>query len=123
MRSGDYSQLPVYDPAGRCVGLLTAETIARWVAAKLAGGVGLVEEATVLEVLGHTEDPANHCVFLPRTATAFDPSTPSRSMRPRGGRWTRSWSRTGARNELPLSLMTTYDIPTLLAAITRTSPV
>jgi hypothetical protein len=29
MRSGDHSQLPVYDPEGRFVGLLTAETIAR----------------------------------------------------------------------------------------------
>ncbi|MGH2690053.1 MAG: hypothetical protein ACRDKW_14790 [Actinomycetota bacterium] len=105
------------------MGLLTAETIARWLAAKLADGVGLVEEATVLEVLGHTEDPANHCVFLPRTATAFD------ALHAFEGHAAKGWSldalvvtNGGHRNELPLALVTTSDIPTLLGAIGRNGP-
>ena len=59
MRAGDFSQVPVY-LAGTMVALLTAETIARWVAAAFESGVGLVEEESIGIVLTHTEDEENH---------------------------------------------------------------
>jgi predicted transcriptional regulator len=71
MRDGNSSQMPIYD-GKTFTGLLTAETVTRWLAAMLASGVGLVEEAPVSQVLSHTEDPEHHCQFVARTATAFD---------------------------------------------------
>lgn len=70
MLRGSFSQVPVYD-GELFAGLLTAETIARWVAAQLADGVGLLEEASVRDVLNFTEDSENH-LFLPGRATFFD---------------------------------------------------
>ena len=53
VREFDYSQLPVYDDA--YVGLLTANAIARWLAAQLGGNVGLAETAPIRQVLQYTE--------------------------------------------------------------------
>ncbi len=117
MRKGDFSQLPVYEgPA--FIGLLTAETVTRWLAAMLAGGVGLVEEAAVADVLPHTEDPVHHCAFLPRDATAFDALDKFDRHASHG------WSldailltHSGDPNQRPLAIITTFDIPTLIAAV------
>lgn len=70
MYDGDFSQLPVYED-GSFVALLTAETVARWLAACLESGIGLVGEAPVREVVGYAEDPDNH-QLLGREATVFD---------------------------------------------------
>src|SRR5262249_13904197 len=70
MHRGALSQLPVYE-GDKFVGLLTAETVARWLASNLAEGQELVEEETVAKVLGHQEDPENHA-FLGRDSTALD---------------------------------------------------
>src|SRR5262249_33946928 len=59
MRDRSYSQLPVY-ANGTFVGLLTAETVARWVASNLADGQELMAEEKVGDVLRHQDDPENH---------------------------------------------------------------
>jgi transcriptional regulator with XRE-family HTH domain len=58
MYSGDYSQMPVRDRLA-WEGMLTAETIARWTAARTARGLGYDEQAPVREVLPYAEDPDN----------------------------------------------------------------
>lgn len=70
MHEGSFSQLPVYDD-GRLVGLLTAETLARWLAARLAGGLGLLEEEPVAAVLKHQEG-GRDWQLLGHAATVFD---------------------------------------------------
>jgi CBS domain-containing protein len=117
MRAGDFSQVPVYEQ-DRFVGLLTAETVTRWLAAMLADGVGLVEEAPVREVLEHTEDPAHHCAFIARTASAFDALDAFDHHSAHG------WSLDaivitdgGGRDQRPLGIITTFDIPALLSAL------
>lgn len=50
MHKQDFSQLPVHD-GQRMSALLTSDTLARWLAARLAGKVGLVEEEPVSEVI------------------------------------------------------------------------
>jgi hypothetical protein len=50
MHQHKIAQLPVYEKT-TFRGLLTAETLSCWLAARLAGGVGLVEEEPVAEIL------------------------------------------------------------------------
>ncbi len=93
MRDGDFSQIPVYDQT-RFVRLLTAETVTRWLAAMLADGVGLVEEAPVADVLLTPRTrPTTACSWLVARRSS------TRSMRsnvtaPTGGRSTPSSSPT-----------------------------
>jgi predicted transcriptional regulator len=70
MRDGSFSQLPVYS-ASNLAGLLTAETVARWLAAQLADGVGILEERTVEEVMKHEEGTHSYLV-MGRSRTADD---------------------------------------------------
>ena len=53
------------------VGLLTAETGARWLESKFAHGEGILEEETVEEVLLHREDVHEHRL-MGQDATVFD---------------------------------------------------
>lgn len=67
IRDTDISQLPVYD-GRRYVGLLTTNTIARWVASDL-GDNDRLDARTVNEVLEFAES-RDTAVFLPRNAYA-----------------------------------------------------
>lgn len=62
----DYSQLPVRDRAS-WIGLLTMETIARWVAARSRRGLGFDETTPVREILPYAEDP-DQCSVVPSSA-------------------------------------------------------
>lgn len=116
MYDGDFSQLPVYDN-GAFAALLTAETVARWLAACLEGGIGLVEEAPVRDVLAHTEDPDNHRL-VSRDATVFDALQLFDSYNERGKSLDAILvTHAGRRGEKPLGIVTIYDIPRLLAAV------
>jgi CBS domain-containing protein len=70
MYDGAFSQLPVYDGA-RLVGLLTGETIARWLIATHAPGREVNFNEPVHEVLTHREPTTTHAL-LPQSATVFD---------------------------------------------------
>lgn len=67
IRETGHTQFPIYD-GGTCVGLLTTNAIARWVAAELATKDS-IDSTTISEALklsGQHDQP----VFLPRDATA-----------------------------------------------------
>lgn len=116
MYDGDFSQLPVYDD-GTFVALLTAETLARWIAASLKSGVGLVEEIPVREVLAYAEDADNH-QLLGREATAFDALQLFDEYSERGKSLDAIViTHAGKRAAKPLGIVTVYDVPRLLAAI------
>src|SRR5262249_35234802 len=70
MLEGCFSQLPVYRDS-RLVGLLTTDTIARWLASRLADGIGLLEEELVEKVLPH-EEQGREFRLLAHEATVFD---------------------------------------------------
>jgi len=70
MHEGSFSQLPVYS-GDRLVGLLTSETVARWLAAQLADGHGILEERPVEEVMRHEEGTHSY-VVMGRSATVDD---------------------------------------------------
>lgn len=117
MHDGIFSQLPIYE-AGQYCGLLTAETIARWLAASFLGdGSGIVDEQTVDEVIKHQESSEN-VEFVAKTAhvgqalAAFDRFLHS-------GRRLEAILITerGRPTESPLGIVTIHDIPKLNNAI------
>ena len=116
MRDGSYSQLPVYDGSA-FVGLLTAETVARWVASNLADGQELMEEEKVKQVLRHQEDPENH-TFLGRVSTVPDGLAAFDDFLHRGKRLEAILvTENGRPTEQPLGIVTIHDIPMLRRAI------
>lgn len=116
MHDGSFSQLPVYND-GRFVGLLTAETVARWLSSNLADGQQLVEEKPVAEVLMHQEYPRNY-EFMPRSATVFEALTEFDKSLRRGKRLEAILlTENGRTTEAPLGIITIHDIPKTQRAI------
>lgn len=108
------AQFPVYE-AGECVGLLTTNAIARWVAAELDADRTL-PAASVAEVLEHS-GKLDEPVFLPRTVTAamaveaLSTPLPSGAV-PRLAIVTEH----GMPTEKPISVLGATDIPALSQA-------
>lgn len=115
IRETGHTQFPIYE-GGSCVGLLTANTIARWVAEELARGdtVGTTTIDSALGLSGHHDQ----AVFLPRTATAAAAvdalSAPFASgARPRIAIITEH----GRADQRPIAVIGPTDIPELTQAI------
>ena len=73
MLDGSFSQVPVYS-GNTLMGLLTSETVARWLAAQLADGQGILEERPVEEVMRHEEGTHSY-VVMGRSSTIDDALT------------------------------------------------
>lgn len=112
MHDNSFSQLPVFD-AEKLVGLLTGETIARWLAARLEGGVGILEEEPVDKVLQHQEEAGY--VLVAHTATVFD-GLKEFDQSLHSGRTLQAVIVTanGQPSETPLGIVTPTDIPGLV---------
>ena len=116
MLDGNFSQTPVYE-GDLFVGLLTSETIARWLGDQLASGVGLLEEVGVREVLRYTEDP-EHYKFRSRTATVFDALADFDEFARRGKFLDAVLiTNSGQKNEKLLGIVTIFDMPKLHDAV------
>lgn len=114
IRETGISQFPIYE-SRQCVGVLTTNTIARWLAAELAADDS-ISTTTVKQVLSHNETK-DHAIFLPRTATAAEtiqaltsPST-ERTL-PRLVIITEH----GRDNQQPLCVVTASNLPALFDA-------
>lgn len=107
-----FSQFPVYMDS-KFVGLLTAETVARWVADRLSCGVGLIEEESVSEVLKYTEYPENYA-FIGRKATLFEVLSLFEEFN-KQGRILKAVivTSTGDKHEIPVGILTTFDLSKL----------
>jgi predicted transcriptional regulator len=116
MHDGSFSQIPVYQD-GDFVGLLTAGTVARWLASNLAAGQELVEEKPVVEVLKHQEDAENHA-FLNRSPTVLDGMAAFDTFLHRGKRLEAILlTESGRPTEHPLGIVTVHDIPRMWRAL------
>ena len=62
----DFSQMPIYDGAGRYKGILTTNTIARWLAGQLAKHGGYAESENISTVMSFTE-PHEQALPVPRS--------------------------------------------------------
>ncbi|WP_066525147.1 CBS domain-containing protein [Corynebacterium bouchesdurhonense] len=111
IRETGHTQFPIYE-GGACVGLLTANSIVRWVAEGDTVGTTTIDAA--LELSGRHDQ----AVFLPRTATAAAAvdalSTPFESgARPRLVIITEH----GRADQRPIAVLGPTDIPALTQAI------
>lgn len=112
MRDGKFSQIPVCDDS-KCLGLLTAETIARWLSSELLLNGGLVEEQSIAEVLTHQEDADNH-TFVGRLSNVDDALAAFEAFMSRGKRLDAVLiTHNGRPTERLLGIVTIHDVPTL----------
>jgi predicted transcriptional regulator len=118
MREGSFSQIPVCAER-KFLGLLTAETVARWLSIDLPANGGLIEEKTVAEVLAHQEHADNH-EFLPKSSTAGDGLAAFDRYLKRGVRLEAILiTENGVSTEGVLGIVTVHDIPRLDAVVSR----
>jgi predicted transcriptional regulator len=112
MHDNSFSQIPVHD-GEKLIGLLTGATIARWLAARLDGGAGILEEESVEKVLEHQE--AAGYVLLAKTATVFD-GLKEFDQSLHSGRALQAVivTASGQPSETPLGIVTVTDIPGLV---------
>jgi predicted transcriptional regulator len=112
MHDGSYSQLPVYS-GNDLVGLLTSETVARWLGDRLADGQGILEEETVEEVMRHGDGSHSFSV-MDRHATVDDALTEFDDCLHKGKILDAViLTQNGRRNERPLGIVTAADQPML----------
>jgi CBS domain-containing protein len=115
VRQFDFSQLPVYE-SGQYVGILTTNTIARWLAQQIVDG-GEHRDAAIREVMGFRE-PSECALLVDRTLTAADAIHQLAYGSPDGGPVN---ALILTQNKLPidrpLRVIAVYDVPLLSAAL------
>jgi len=105
-----FSQIPIYD-AREFVGLLTTNTVARWLGACVKDDVFSLAETPITLVLDYTEDQDNH-TFLSRSATLFEVLERFQYYETRGKRLEAILiTHNGRRAEFVLGIITTWDLP------------
>jgi predicted transcriptional regulator len=116
MLDSKFSQLPVYDN-GKCIGLLTTQAIAWWVATQFKTDIGLLEEDSVEQVLRHTDEDTIY-KFVLRTAAIIDVVTLFEQAAHNGKILSAVMvTANGKSNEQPLGILTVYDLPQLYRKI------
>jgi predicted transcriptional regulator len=112
MLDSKFSQLPVYI-GDEYVGLLTSETIARWIAAKFQPDLNMLEEEPVQQVLSHGEED-NVCQFVSRTTPVADVIALFDKTAHSGKSLAAVIvTHSGKRTEKSLGILTVYDLPML----------
>lgn len=116
MHKHDIRQLPIYEGSD-FRGLLTSQTLTRWLAARLATGVGLVEEEAVEKVMEFQTDH-RHYEFADHRATVTDAFNLMEEHYHKG-RPMRAIILTplGRKSQLPTGIVTAGDFPALLEAV------
>ena len=116
MHDASFSQLPVYS-GNTLMGLLTSETVARWLAAQLADGQGILEESPVQEVMRHEEGTHSY-VVMGRTATVDDALSEFDDYMHAGKVLDAIiLTHNGSKKERPLGIVTATDQPKLRSAM------
>lgn len=111
-----FSQMPVY-AGSRLMGLLTAETFARFVAASSSASDVPALDTPIADVLPHAEDSRNYEV-LSRSATATETLALFDAYEAEG-RYLDAIivTSTGGRTERPTGIVTIFDVPKLQASL------
>lgn len=109
------TQFPVYE-AGACVGLLTTNAIARWVAAELRDD-DTIATATIADVLAHS-GKLDQPIFLPRSVTAAAAVEALSTPLPTGAVPRLAIiTEHGKSTQKPISVLGATDIPSLAQAV------
>ncbi len=113
-----FSQMPVYDGTA-FVGLLTANTVARWLGASVVEDIFSLSETPVSYVLGYTEDKENFS-FLRRDSTLFETLDRFQDFERRGKRLEAVLiTQNGKLSEALLGIITIWDLPKIHKALEK----
>ncbi len=116
MLDGSFSQLPIY-LGNTLIGLLTSETVARWLAAQLVYGQGILEERPVEEVMRHEEGTHSY-VVMGRNATVDDALSEFDDHMHAGKMLDAIiLTHNGSKKERPVGIVTATDQPRLRSAM------
>jgi predicted transcriptional regulator len=116
MLEHSFSQVPIYDE-GAFVGLLTANSIARWLGATVAEDISSLSDTRVSDVLDHTEDSDN-VSFLGRNSTLCEVLERFRASESLGKRLEAILiTENGKPSEALLGIVTIWDLPRIHKAI------
>ncbi len=116
MLLNDYSQIPTYEDR-EFKGLLTANTIARWLGATAAEDLVSLDSTTIAQVITFTED-RDICSFIARDATIFDASERFLRYQHTGKRLEALLiTQSGRESERLLGIITPWDLPRLFEEI------
>ena len=112
MFEGKFSQLPVYHYE-KCIGLLTSETIARWIAAKFQPNLDILEEAPVEQVLLYKEEDSVYQFISRKTPIADVVALFDRTAHSGKSLDAVIITHSGKPDQQPLHILTVYDLPRL----------
>lgn len=116
MRSGNFSQIPVYDGSA-FVALLTNDTIARWFSACFSRDGSIVHETQVQCVLEHAEMPDNYAL-LPPGDSVCDALNCILARQKDGNRCDAILiTQDGSKTAEAIGIITAFDLPRLYEAI------
>lgn len=111
-----FSQIPVFEN-GQFLGLLTAETVTHWVAARLAEGTGTIKEENVFTVMKYAE-AKNNFAFVNVEATLFDVLSYFEKFNKKGKDLDAVLvTKSGLTSEIPVGIITVSDLPELYEAV------
>jgi len=114
MRSGRYSQMPVLGK-GKILGLLTTNTVVRWLAAQVGETTQKLEREVVATVLYEAENSDNYDI-LSRSATVFDALRAFERHLTSGPPLDALLiTATGVSQAAPVAILTLWDYPRLVA--------
>lgn len=113
MQSGAFSQLPILS-AGKVVGLLTSETVVRWLASEIENDLVSLWDTTIGYVLPYVEDQEHYC-YLSRRASLLDALACFEDFTSRGKDLDAILvTHDGRADQQLLGVLTVYDLPAIL---------
>lgn len=117
MRSGSFSQLPILSNDNKLVAVLTAETVARWLASEFSNDLVSLLDTKIEKVIPHAEDTDHYCI-LSRSSTLFDALSRFEEFASRGKDLDAAIITEGGKSEQRLlGIITVYDLPRILSEI------
>ncbi len=118
MYEKSYSQIPVYENEDFS-GLLSTDTVARWLGACVNDDIFSLKETRVSDVLKHAEDEDNYS-FLSRKATLFEALEEFQIYQGKGKKLEAILiTHNGKRSEALLGVITVWDLPRLYEELER----
>lgn len=117
MLERSYSQIPICD-GNQFVGLLTTNTVGRWLGSCVEEEIFSLEETRIADVLQYTEDE-NNCQFLAKRATLFEALGKFDSHEERGTRLEAILiTEHGKPSQSLLGIITIWDLPRIHQELT-----
>jgi CBS domain-containing protein len=110
MREGGFSQLPVYHDKWQFAGLLTANTLARWLASAVTDGILELDPVPISTVIAYTED--NKHVAFAKPQDTLDRVMQAFQQAQDDGRRREAVliAANGKRDREPLGIITVHDL-------------